>query len=135
MKLLRVVSFSCYGCVSLECLGLHLASGGGVSPGPSSAHRAPPATAGPPGVFGGSWSDPCDPLRAGLDHRAHEPAAAPPQLCGFEKMMDPRSWSTLDAETAGCRGLPEITSGHHREKHRMNSGFPRRGLGGRRKQP
>ena len=52
MKLLRVVTFSCYGCVSLECLGLQLASGG-VSPGPFSARRAPPATAGPPGVCGG----------------------------------------------------------------------------------
>lgn len=76
MKLLRVVSLCSYGCVSLECLGLQLASGG-VSPGPFSARRAPPATAGPLGVCGGSWSDPCDPLRAGLDHRAHEPAAAP----------------------------------------------------------
>lgn len=75
MKLLRVVTFSCYGCVSLECLGLQLASGG-VSPGPFSARRAPPATAGPPGVCGGCWSGPCDPLRAGktTEHTSPQPS-------------------------------------------------------------
>ena len=42
-------------------------------------------------------------------------------------MMDHSSWSAGDAETAGRQGLPEITSVHHREKHRISSGFPQRG--------
>ena len=35
MMLLRVDSFSCYGCVFLESFGLQLASGGGSPPAPS----------------------------------------------------------------------------------------------------